>query len=74
MSNRILYGGCNPALDDELEAEIREQNPHMNNKNVLKEMNKIKQKATCFNGHNTKSKSTKKPKKDKHPKPKKDKR
>ena len=73
--DRILYGATNVNMDIVLEEEIREQHPHWNDKKVLQEMNKIKQKATLFNEKNNKKNSTEKPKSNNgnNPQPKKDK-
>ncbi len=49
----------NPALMDEVEAEIRELHPSWNDKKVAKERNKILRKATLYNNKNKKAKKPK---------------
>jgi len=60
--SRILYGLTNPNMDAVLEEEIRERHPHWKEKQVTKEMSKVKQKATLFNEQNSKKNSTREPK------------
>ena len=63
--SKILYGLSNPLMDEELEAQVRLENPKYSDEKVLDEMNKIKKMLTFFNEKNSKSNSTKKTKKDK---------
>ena len=55
------FGLCNPALDAQLENEIREGTPNMSDTAVIMEMNRIKKEMTLFNAANSKSNSSRRP-------------
>ena len=55
------WGLCNGALDAEIEAQVRLDNPNMADNAVLQEVNRIKKDMGYFTERNTKGKSAQAP-------------
>ena len=52
----IGFALSNAGLDEEIEAETREANPHMSDMAIEQEVNRVKKEMTLYNDRNKQSK------------------